>query len=393
MRLEPNQRPSQAPINPKTKQPPAAAAPAAQPVDRVVLTGSTKGIPAAKTQVEADLSMVGDSYGLSVNGQFRIDQPVVERLLREGFKGNKKLVDAKVTYVPSENVYVIKGKLEVTGPNLPLKLKLALDVDQNRLTLRFKEIEGLGPNSWYEEKVIKGFAYSLRSQGLSCDDFPAEKKIIFRTNDFLRSAASFPSFAQLNEKTTKLSLKTDAAGNLHFDLQSANQGPTIDKTLASDVAMQLKPDGLRAALANMLAPDYKVDDIKLSAGKVEIQGKARCKDMEAAVSGMKLFGALLGAREAWQGDLSGGQAWVKVNLTMQLSGERLLIKPDIEKALPSLQKALSQRGMPSVMAKDHLSIAIQDIITGGKGHFSYVELNEKGLTAKMHVNADSFMGH
>lgn len=371
------------------KQVKQTASPPPPPVDRVTLSGSAKGIPASRTSMEADLSMVGDAQGISANGQFRIDQAVVERLIRNGLKGNQKLVNAQVSYLPGENAYVIKGKLSVTGPDLPLTIKLALDVEQDRLTLRFKEVEGLGPNSWYEERVVKEFAFGLRSQGLGCDDHPQEKKILFRTNDLLRSAGALPDFVTLNTATTKMNLTTDQAGNLTFGLRSDQSGPSVDATQASDLALHLKPDGLKSALARMLAPDYKVEDIQLSAGQVQITGKARWRGLEAGVSTLKLLGVLMGERSAYQGNLSGGTAWAPVNLSIRLAGDRLVIRPDMAQAVSGLHEALTKRRTAHQMEKDGVSIAIQDLFPGGAGHFTYLELNEKGLVAKAHVNADA----
>lgn len=338
-------------------------------------TVAARRAPAGGVQVEADLSLTGAAGGLSANGSIRIRQPMVQAMIERALRGTNALVDPIVSHESANDVYVISGNLEV---GLPIVIRIRLDTDGSRLRLTFLEVEGLGPNAWYEERVIQGFAYALRSQGVRCDDVASERKIVIGLNDFMHGAGLLPKMADLDEPSTRLSLLRNNAGDLTFELLSANQGPRITPTAASDIAVHFDPEGVRALLSRLLEPDYHVKGISMVGGRIDVTGEARWRALESASSGITLLAALLGDRTSLNAGFESGQAFLPIALSFRVEGGRIYMSTSHEKATDALERALTDRGIAHTKEKSSIVLVWRDIIGQKLGRLTGLTVTERG---------------
>jgi hypothetical protein len=364
----------------------------------LVLAQSARGatrppdeLPAGVAPVEADVSFSSSADGLAANGDVLVRQAMVQRLIARALEGNERLVDARVEHLAAGDVYEISGNLSVTGPDLPVMIQVRLETDGALLTLAFLRISGVGPDAWYEEGVIKGFAYALRSQGVRCDDVVSERVIRIGLNDFMHGAGLLPQAAVLDERATRLSLSRDDAGDLTFQLRSEELGPRIARTPESDVAIRLDADGVRSLLGRLLASDYRVKEVSLSEGVMVVKGDARWRGLEAASSGVTLLAALLGDRRSLRSDAGAGQSWIPLELTLRISGERLLLTTSHEQATAAIGRALGARGVAHRVDRATVTFAWRDLVDGRFGRITAIGVTSRGATAAAHLNASALL--
>lgn len=340
------------------------------------------------TQVEADLSLSGAEHGLAANGTIRIRQPLVQHMIEKALRGNERLADPRVEHVLADDVYVVSGNVRIVGPDLPVVIRIRLESEDGRLSLSFQDIEGFGPNEWYERSIIEGFAFALRSQGMPCDAVVGKRRITIGVNDFLHGAGMLPKLADFDERSTHLALARSAAGDLTFQFQSTHRGPRITPTTASDVAVQLDAEGVRALLGRVLASDYRVKSVELSENQIAVTGEARWRGMENASSGVELLAALLGDRSRLQHGMQSGQAWIPIGLTFRIDGDRLILGTSHVRATAALDRALTERGIAHRMAEGAVVLVWRDLASHGLGQVTQLSIGRRGLTVAGHLNAD-----
>ncbi|HEY9722821.1 MAG TPA: hypothetical protein V6D47_12475 [Oscillatoriaceae cyanobacterium] len=310
--------------------------------------------------IEADVDGRLDAAGqLATSGQVTLSRVFMERLFRQITRKPEHFGPSKVLFNAKTGTYSGSVQLKVHGFPLTLEGDAVPMVDGNQPAVQLKNLRiKIGPftlhGAFFTRLAVKELAKQISNGTLKAEAAP-NGVLRIDPDSLLHEIKVLPYDLHLDSSHTQWSLAMAPSGDVHVKLATDGVAPPQGPgTPRSDMGVTLDEAAALNFLQPRLAPGFELSDVKIGAGTLTLNGRVEVKPLSDVINAGKALLAAIAASAGRPVDPTPSRAMIPLTLTVRLEGNQAVLTPSLAKALPTLEKTLTDAGAHPVREGDSL---------------------------------------